>query len=198
MWFHWRDVNICTLLHVFDRTDCHHLRSLKMHKRFLFLQLLQVFCHTFRSPHVGRFHPVIGYEGPQGEQRYSSTLFQASALEGGEGSASRPGSTLPPGKTRYPMYRQLGGPQGRSGHVRKISPPPGFNPRTVQPVGSRYTVYATRPTEVRIYPKINCKFLHLCQSLYSYHQTNQLSGRSKYRKQLEATHQHQSDYPAYR
>ena len=56
------------------------------------------------------------------------------ALEGGEGSASRPGHFLPPGKTRYPFYRRLGGPQGRTGHVRKISPPPGFDPRTVQPV----------------------------------------------------------------
>ena len=38
------------------------------------------------------------------------------------------------------------GPQGRSGQVRKISPLPGFDPRTVQPVTSRYTDYATRPT----------------------------------------------------
>ena len=30
--------------------------------------------------------------------------------------------------------------------MRKISPPPGFDPRTVQPVASRYTDYATRPT----------------------------------------------------
>ena len=35
-------------------------------------------------------------------------------------------------------------PQGRSGQVRKISPPPGYDPRTVQPVGSRYTDYANR------------------------------------------------------
>jgi len=63
------------------------------------------------------------------------------ALEGGEGSASRAGRSLPPGKTRYPLYRGLGGPQGRSGKVRKISPPPGFDPRTVQPVASRYTDY---------------------------------------------------------
>jgi hypothetical protein len=69
------------------------------------------------------------------------------ALEGGEGSASRPGRSLPPGKTRYPLYRRLGGPQGRSGQVRIISPPPGFDPRTVQPVASRYTDYATRPTD---------------------------------------------------
>ena len=72
--------------------------------------------------YLGRFHPFTGHEGPQGEQMYSSTLFQTSALEGGEGSASRPGSTLLPGKTRYPLYRRLGGPQGRSGQMRKISP----------------------------------------------------------------------------
>ena len=35
------------------------------------------------------------------------------ALEGGEWSAARLGRTLPPGKTRYPFYRRLGGPQGR-------------------------------------------------------------------------------------
>jgi hypothetical protein len=52
---------------------------------------------------------------------------------------------LPPGKTRYPLYRRLGGPQGQSGQVRKISPPPGVDPRTVQPVESRYTDYALRP-----------------------------------------------------
>jgi len=39
------------------------------------------------------------------------------ALEGGEGSASPPGRSLPPGKTGYPLYRRLGGPQGRSGQV---------------------------------------------------------------------------------
>ena len=64
----------------------------------------------------------------------------------GEGSASHPGRSLTPGKTRYPLYRRLGGPQGRSGQVRNISPPPGFDPRTVQPVANRYTDYATRPT----------------------------------------------------
>jgi hypothetical protein len=47
-------------------------------------------------------------------------------------------AALPPGMTRYPLYRRLGGPQSRYGNVRKISPPPGFEPRTVQPVASRY------------------------------------------------------------
>jgi hypothetical protein len=40
---------------------------------------------------------------------------------------------------RYPLYRRLGGPQQQSGQVRKISPPPGFDPRTVQLVASHYT-----------------------------------------------------------
>jgi len=48
-------------------------------------------------------------------------------------------AALPPAKTRYPLYRRLGGYQGRSGQVRKISPQPEFDPRTLQPVASRYT-----------------------------------------------------------
>ena len=58
------------------------------------------------------------------------------------GGQSHGPAALPAGKTRYPLYRELGGPQGRSGRVRKISPPPGFDPRIVQPVASRYTDYA--------------------------------------------------------
>jgi hypothetical protein len=44
--------------------------------------------------------------------------------------------------TRHPLYRRLGGPQARSGWVRKTSPQPAFDPRTVQPVTSRCTAYA--------------------------------------------------------
>jgi hypothetical protein len=51
-------------------------------------------------------------------------------------------AALPPGKTRYPLYRRLGGPQGQSGWVRKISPSPGFDLRNVQPVANRYTDWA--------------------------------------------------------
>jgi len=74
-------------------------------------------------------------------------LFHDHGTRRGEGSASRTGRSLPPGKTLYPLYKRLGGPQGRSGKASKISPPPGFDPRTVQPVASRYTDYATRPTK---------------------------------------------------
>ena len=69
------------------------------------------------------------------------------ALEAGEGSASCPGHSLPPGKMRYHLYMRLGGPQGQSEQVWKILPPPGFDPWTVQPIASHYTDYATRSTE---------------------------------------------------
>ena len=51
-------------------------------------------------------------------------------------------AALPPRKIQYPLYRRLGGPQVWSGRVQRISPPPGFDPRTVQPVVSRYTDWA--------------------------------------------------------
>jgi len=89
------------------------------------------------------------------------------ALEGGEESASRPGRSLPPGKIRYPLYRRLGGPQGRSGQVRKISPPPGFDPRTVQPVASRYAVCVTRSTLYR------CPTHHRTRHFFNNSNTNE-------------------------
>ena len=51
-------------------------------------------------------------------------------------------AALLPGMTRYPLCSRLGVSQGRSGRVRIISPPPGFDPRTLHPVASRYTDYA--------------------------------------------------------
>jgi len=62
-------------------------------------------------------------------------------------------SALPPGKTRYPLYRRLGGPQDRSGRVRKTPPLPGFDPRTVQPVAS--TDHAL-PAPLRLNTQAKC------------------------------------------
>jgi hypothetical protein len=89
------------------------------------------------------------------------------ALEGGEGSASRPGFSLPLRKTRYPLYRRLGGPQGRSGQVRKILPPRGLDPWTVQRVVRRYTDYATRLTITQCAWAI--LFCHVCLSVWLYY-----------------------------
>jgi hypothetical protein len=49
---------------------------------------------------------------------------------------------LSPGMILYSLYRRLGGPHDRSGRVLKISSQPVFDPRTVQPVASRYTDWA--------------------------------------------------------
>ena len=84
------------------------------------------------------------------------------ALEGGEWSAACPRRTLPPGKTRYPLYRRLGGPQSRSGRAENLVPT-GIQSRTVQPVVSRYTDWATGPTsllyQVLILPAMHTKIL---------------------------------------
>jgi hypothetical protein len=71
------------------------------------------------------------------------------ALVGGEWSAGLPGHTLPPGKTRYPLYRRLGGHQGRSGRAENLVPT-GIRSRTVQPVVSPYTNLATRLTIINL------------------------------------------------
>ena len=72
-----------------------------------------------------RFHftPRTGNEGPEGKCRYSSTLSLTSALDVWVVNAM-PRPLPPPGReTRYPLYKKLGGPQGQSGWVCKISPP---------------------------------------------------------------------------
>ena len=68
-------------------------------------------------------------------------------------------AALPLTKTRYPLYRRLGGPQGRSGRVRKISPPPGFDIRTIQPVASRYTDW-DKPVRFSQAIFIYCKWVY--------------------------------------
>ena len=56
------------------------------------------------------------------------------ALDGGERSASRPGRSLPPGKTRYPSYRRLDGPPGPVWTGAENLAAPVFDPWTIQTV----------------------------------------------------------------
>jgi len=86
----------------------------------------------------GKVNPRTGHEGPEWEQMYCYTLPSTSTLDG-MGGKHHVSAALPPGKTLYPLYMRLGGAQDRSGRERKISTPPGFNPRAVHPVASRYT-----------------------------------------------------------
>jgi hypothetical protein len=60
-------------------------------------------------PHKGKLHPVTCHEGPEGEQRYSSTLSLASVPDDGARLTPRPGR-VNPRMTRYPVHRRLDGP----------------------------------------------------------------------------------------
>ena len=71
-------------------------------------KLIPLLCMAIKGK--GRVHPTIGHEGPEGEERYSSTLSLTSALDGVGGQSHAP-ATLPPEKTRYPLYRRPGGPR---------------------------------------------------------------------------------------
>jgi hypothetical protein len=95
--------------------------------------------------------------------RYSSTLSLTLALEGGGWLRPRSCRFTPGKETQYPLYRQLGGPQGRYGRVWKISSPPLFDPRTVHTVASWYTDCVRNNWELqttshkRIYFDFKCK-----------------------------------------
>jgi hypothetical protein len=73
----------------------------------------------------GKGYSITGHKGPEREEKHSSTVSLNPALDWVYDQRHVP-AVLPPGKTRYPLYRKLGGPQGRSGQLRKISPPTGF------------------------------------------------------------------------
>jgi hypothetical protein len=77
-------------------------------------------------------------------------------MEGG-GQRHAP-AALPPGKTYYPLYSKLGEHQGRCGQVRKISPPPGFDPRTDQPVARRYSDWAILAPQI-----LGCLHISYCR-----------------------------------
>jgi hypothetical protein len=52
------------------------------------------------------------------ESRGIALLFHDHGTRRGEGSASRPGRSSPPGKTRHPLCRTLGGPHDPSSRVK--------------------------------------------------------------------------------
>ena len=71
--------------------------------------------------------------------RYNFTFSLTSALYGMGGQRHAPDALLPRKRPGAPCTWGLGGLQGRSGRVRKFSPLLGFDPRSIQPVASRYT-----------------------------------------------------------
>jgi len=88
----------------------------------------------------GKVHNRTDHDDLEGREVYLCSFFNLVTRWGGGWTVS---ATLRPlyseQETRYTLYRRLGGPQSRSGRVRKISRSPGFDSRTVQPVANRYT-----------------------------------------------------------
>ena len=69
---------------------------------------------------------------------YSSTLSLTSALDGVGGQRHAP-AVLPPGKNPVPIVQEAGWAPGTVWTGAENLSPPGFYPRTVQPVASHYT-----------------------------------------------------------
>ena len=135
---------------------------------------------------VKKVHPCTGRTAHR-ESRGIALLFLYHGTRRGEGLASCSGRSLPSGKTRHPLYRRLCGPQDRSGQVRKILPPPGFGPRTVQSVASRYADWATRLISDKYISHFKCDLVlllektsfsknhqHICARLHRHRQEGRL------------------------
>jgi len=99
----------------------------------------------------GKVRPRKRHAGPEGEQRYSSTLSLTSVLDGGRWSAPRPGHFTPRKETRYSLYRRLGGLQDRSGQVGSILPPQWDSiPDLPARSGSLYRLRYSSPRKYRV------------------------------------------------
>ena len=98
-----------------------------------------------------RFTPEQATNAQGGGWRYNSILSLTSALDG-VGGQRQALATLPPAKR--PGTHCIGGwlgPRAGVDSCGKSHPTPGFDPRTVQPVASRYTDYANTYKYIYVY-----------------------------------------------
>jgi len=84
-------------------------------------------------------------------------------------SAAHPDRTLTPGKTRYPFYRRLGGPQGRSGRAENLVPT-GIRSWTVQPIVAIPTELPGPHTHTHTHTHIYI-YIYITLTIYVYFQT---------------------------
>ena len=100
----------------------------------------------------GKVHPCTGTEvlyrpTVHRRNRGIALLLLDHGTRRGCGVSVTPRPLFAPGKNPVPFVQEAGWAPGLvwTG-AEDLAPPPGFDPRTVQPVASRYTDYATRPT----------------------------------------------------
>ena len=147
-----------------------------------------IYIYTYIKVKVkwSRYRPGVAQRVGRG----IALLFRDRGSRRGWVVSSMPRPTLPPGKTRCPFYRRLGGPQGWSGRAKNLVAT-GILSRTVQPVVSRYTDWATRPP-IYIYNSLFIYvYIYIWTNNYTNQQTNQLmatnqltTSSSSIRKQL--------------
>jgi hypothetical protein len=76
---------------------------------YLVHKTADVFKGIAREFGKGKVHLITGHEGSEGEQMYSCSLPSTLAIDG-VGGQRHALAVLSLGKTRYPLYRRLGGP----------------------------------------------------------------------------------------
>ena len=77
------------------------------------------------------------------------TLSRPRQWMGVDGQRQAP-AAFTPGKDPVPIVQEAGWAPGPVWIGAENLAPPVFDPRTVQPIGSRYTDYATRPTRLSL------------------------------------------------
>ena len=102
-------------------TDC----RLKVRKE----RTLDTYSYKYKRKN-GQFHPRTSTKAQKGERRHTSTLSSTSALNGVAGQLRVPAALTPVKGAETHRIGGWVGHRGRSGRVRKISPPQGFDPRT--------------------------------------------------------------------
>ena len=101
---------------------------------------------------------------PRGEHRYSSTLPLTLVLNGGDWSMPCP-SHHTPGKDPVTIVQEAGWALWSVWTGAEIlSPPPGFNPQTIQPIASCYTDWAY-PAQHLYYTNSVKDLTNFCRSL---------------------------------
>ena len=119
----------------------------------------EILTHQHNGLKKGKVHPVQALRLCTGRTAHRGSistdlLFPDHGTRRGEGSGSRPGRFYPRERPSAHCTGGWVGPRAGLDGCGKLHPPPGFDPRTVQFVASRYTDWATGSSSMM---KQNCK-----------------------------------------
>ena len=95
---------------------------------------------------ISKVHPCTGRTAHRRSRGIPLPILEHGTRKGW-GVSVTPRPLFTPGKDPVPIVQEVGwAPRAGLDRCEKSRPPPGFEPRTVQPVASRYTDSATRHT----------------------------------------------------